>query len=303
MDSSKRTLGLLAGFVSMLIFAGQFVVARHGLREGLGPYDLVALRFGVAAILLIPLFVRFDWRTLGGVGWRRSIILTLLAGAPFTCVLMLGMQFAPVAHASVINPGLVLIVGSLLGWFWLGEQRTWFKIAGIATAAVGLALVGWDSFSAAGGEAWKGDAIFLISGNCWALYTVFTRRWNVDPLRSIMILALLSLPYLPIYWFFLSPKLFIAAPTEVLLQGFYQGVAHSIVAMLLFSYAVRHIGSAGTSMLSPMAPVLAAVLAIPFLGEIPSLLQWVGIALVAIGMAVSALRRGTRVAPPIPPVA
>ncbi|NQV21292.1 MAG: EamA family transporter, partial [Rhodospirillales bacterium] len=70
---------------------------------------------------------------------------------------------------------------------------------------------------------------------------------------------------------------------EVLLQAVYQGLMPSFVGMYFMLLAVRHLGANRAAVFVSMVPVLAAVLAIPTLGEIPSALAWSGMGLVTVG--------------------
>ena len=46
--------GALYGLAAVSIWSAWIVVARLGLRTSLTPWDIAALRFGVAGILLLP---------------------------------------------------------------------------------------------------------------------------------------------------------------------------------------------------------------------------------------------------------
>ena len=71
--------GIAAGVTAAVIWATYLVAAKSGTAIGLLPQDFVLLRFGTAALVMLPWLLRNDPRTLGGVGWRRAIILALLA--------------------------------------------------------------------------------------------------------------------------------------------------------------------------------------------------------------------------------
>ena len=52
--TERYTRGALYGLAAFGIWSGWIVVARLGLRTSLTPWDIAALRFGVAGILLLP---------------------------------------------------------------------------------------------------------------------------------------------------------------------------------------------------------------------------------------------------------
>ena len=73
----------LFGLVAALAGGGYLALARAGVIGSIGPADLTLLRFGVAGILLLPVLLRYGIRDLAGVGWRRGLVLAVLAGPPF----------------------------------------------------------------------------------------------------------------------------------------------------------------------------------------------------------------------------
>jgi drug/metabolite transporter (DMT)-like permease len=164
---------------------------------------------------------------------------------------------------------------------------------------VGLALVGSPAFGAGDhGLVWVGDLLFLGDGVLWAFFTVLARRWQIDPVRATAAVWVLALAYLPIYFAFAGSRLLAAPRGEVVFQALYQGVGVAIVALGLFSWAVRVLGPSFASLLMPLLPVFGVLLAAPVLGEIPTPLQVCGMLTVSLGMAMAALAgHGSRGAP------
>jgi drug/metabolite transporter (DMT)-like permease len=56
--AAEYTRGALYGLAAVSIWSGWIVVARLGLRTSLTPWDIAALRFGVAGLLLAPYLLR-----------------------------------------------------------------------------------------------------------------------------------------------------------------------------------------------------------------------------------------------------
>jgi drug/metabolite transporter (DMT)-like permease len=128
----------------------------------------------------------------------------------------------------------------------------------------------------------------------WAIYTVVVRRWQVRPSRAIVMVWVLALPYLPIYWALDGGARLLAAPRgEVIFQALYQGVGVALVALLLYSRAIRALGAASASFFMPLIPVIGGLLGVPVLGEIPIPLQLAGMAAVTVGIALAAGRSVT----------
>jgi drug/metabolite transporter (DMT)-like permease len=100
----------------------------------------------------------------------------------------------------------------------------------------------------------------------------------------------LALAYLPIYAAFAGDRLLQAPRGEVVFQALYQGVGVAILALALYSWAIRELGASVASLLMPLVPVLGMLLAVPVLGEVPGPVQLVGVLAVSVGMALAARR-------------
>ncbi len=56
------------GLLAALIWGGYLAFARAGIVGGLAPLDFALLRYGTAALLVLPLLPRLGLRGLGGIG-------------------------------------------------------------------------------------------------------------------------------------------------------------------------------------------------------------------------------------------
>jgi len=309
MVASRVVVGVVAGLLGILIYAGQFVITRWSIQRSLSLWDVAALRFAVAGALMLPLLIGFGLRDAAGLGWRRAIVVGITVGAPYTLVLFAGLTFAPAAHGAVIVSGGTPVVSALLTWLWFGERLSARRVAGLVAILVGLVLVGWPALGAAGPErVWLGDLLLLGAAALWGAFTALTRRWQVDPLRGAAVVWALALAYLPFYVAFAPGRLLAAPRGEVVFQAAYQGVGVAILALFLYTHASRALGPTSASLFMPLIPVVAVLLGIPVLGEIPESVQLVGIAVVSAGMvaATGAVRlpaRGGRGGRPAAPPA
>ena len=96
-DRNPLTVGLAWGLLAAAIWASYTVLARLAVKAGLSPGDLTLLRFLPGGLIMAPLLWRWGFRDLGGIGWRRGLVLTLLAGPVFSLLLMSGFTLAPLA--------------------------------------------------------------------------------------------------------------------------------------------------------------------------------------------------------------
>jgi hypothetical protein len=72
--TSEYIRGSLYGLAAVSIWAGWIVAVRLGIRTSLAPWDIVAIRFGVAGLILLPYLLKkgLAVNRLGWRDWRRS---------------------------------------------------------------------------------------------------------------------------------------------------------------------------------------------------------------------------------------
>lgn len=278
--------GLAWGLVAAAIWASYTVLARFAVKAGLSPMDLSLLRFLPGAALL-PLLWRWGLRDLGGIGWARGVLLALLAGPGFSVLFMSGFALAPLAHGAVIAPACQMLAGLVLS-AWLAQQAlTRESMLGAAFVVLGLLFMGGDSLlHGQGSGTLLGDALFAVAGICWGLFGALSRRWHVDPLRITVIVAVLSIALFAPLYFVLTDlsRLRDAGAGMVALQLLAQGLGAGLVALLAFNRAAALLGSGRAGFFGALVPGAASLLAIPVLGEVPSLLQVLGIVAVVFGL-------------------
>lgn len=304
MPAPRTVIGVGAGLLGILIYAGQFVITRWSIQRTLALWDVAALRFAVAGVLMLPLLMRYGIRDGAGIGWPRAIVVGVTVGAPYTLLLFAGLTLAPAAHGAVIISGGTPIMSALLVRWWFGERLSPARSTGLSVIVVGLALVGWPSlFDADHGYVWAGDLLLLGASALWGAFTALTRRWHVDPLRGAAVVWVLALIYLPFYLARAPSRLLTAPRGEVLFQAAYQGVGVAILALVLYTLAIRTLGPTPASLFMPLIPIVAVLLGIPVLGEVPSPVQLAGIAVVSVGMVLATVASSRPVPTPDEPAA
>src|SRR4051812_35439404 len=95
--------GALYGLAAVSIWSGWIVVARLGLQTSLTPWDIAALRFAVAGLLLLP-YIASKGLALERLGWL-GLAAIVLGGAAPVLLANTGLLFAPAAHAGALFPG------------------------------------------------------------------------------------------------------------------------------------------------------------------------------------------------------
>lgn len=276
--------GAVWGLFAALIAAGWLVFTRMGHARTLNGYDLVALRYGVAGLILLPYAYRHR-SLLVGHGWPALTLLVLGGGFPYGLAAVWGLSFAPVAHGGALIAGTIPTFTALFGVAILAQRLQTRQIFGLVLTVIGAAAIGGLGLFSEFGSQTIGHALFLVGAMLWALYTVTLRKFGVPPLQATTIVCVGSaLLYVPFYPFVLGTQITTAPWSEILFQAVYQGVIAGVVFFVAFNRAVELLGSARAAVFLALVPVLAVLMAGPILGEIPNAWEIFGIAAATSGV-------------------
>jgi drug/metabolite transporter (DMT)-like permease/DNA-binding beta-propeller fold protein YncE len=281
--SESSVAGAAYGVLAALIWGGFAAITKLSMAShALNAWDVTAVRFATAGLLILPLFVRHGF---GSLSWRGALFLAIGAGAPYVLLTAGGLAFAPAAHMGVITPSCMLLVSTVGSWALLGGKPSADGVAGALTIFAGILMLGWDGLSSDGSNVWLGDAMFVLGGVFWASYTLATRAWGVPPLQATVVVAMLSmLGYVPFYAAVAGSHLAAAPWKEIALQAVFQGVLSAVVALVFYTRSVALLGAARGAVFGALVPSFSLLFAIPILGEIPTRLQIVGVIVVTSGM-------------------
>ena len=282
----NRIVAACALVTAVAIFTGGFVSARLYYNAGGTPFDVVALRYGPAAALTLPL-VLLSVRSISlGVGWSRAVLVAALGGAPFGLCVLTGVAGAPVAHGAGIVPAVALIHGTILSRVMLDEPVGRLRMIGLLVAVIGLIVLVIPELHT--GEArWWGELAYVGAGVLWGSFTVALRAWRISPLQGAAFAAVFSLPYLPIYAFLLAPQLPDVAVQQSIVHGVYQGVIFSVVAVMLYGWGIERLGAVAAVATMPLMPVFGTIMELVFLDRQPHLAVAIAILLIAAGVALT----------------
>jgi drug/metabolite transporter (DMT)-like permease len=293
MERKTVWLGAVFALFTVSIWSSWFIVTRLGVLHSMHPADIVAARFGTAAIIMLPIALKhgFGFRQIGA--WR-TLALIFGAGAPYFIVICSGLALAPAAQGGALTPGVMPLWVLLLGVVFLGERPSRPRQIGLVLITVGaLTIVGFESLGGSN-ERLLGQALLIAAGLMWAIYTVVQRGAGVTSIHAVAIVTVWSaILYMPVYFLILDPQLPSMPRKDVAFHCLYQGVFAGVIAMLTWNRAVSLLGASRAAPFAALAPVLALLAAIPFLGEIPSHAEWIGTLLISCGvpLATGALDR------------
>jgi len=277
--------GAVLGLAAVSIWAGNIVVAGLGLRSSLTPWDISAIRFAVAGLVLLPYLAR-KGLALDRLGWI-GVAALVLGGVPTVLLANAGLLFAPASHAGALFPGVMPLMVTLLAAAFLKEAFTPQKQAGFALIATGVVAMVWGSGAAIGTEQNIGHLLFLGSAFAFACYTVAMRRARLDALHAAAISAVASmLIYIPPYAVVAGAGMFEAPPGAIALQALVQGLLTAVISYVIYGLAIGILGASSGAAFAASCPAMTALMGIPILGEWPSPIDWIAIAIISVGVYV-----------------
>jgi drug/metabolite transporter (DMT)-like permease len=281
--------GYCAAAVAVLICASYPVATRAGVTGSFAPQELVTLRFGVGALLFLP-YLLMHFGSIGRAAWRKGVALTLFQGAGMGALVICGLQFAPANHAAALGPGASPAWVALLGFLVFARRPSARAIIGGALCAVGVLMLAYWSASERNAAVLVGDLMFLAASALGALYVLQLRNWGISAIQGAAIVSLYSaLVVVPLHLWSAPETLRQVALAELLWQVLWQGVLIGCVALIALNHAISRLGAERSSALVALVPVLTAVLALLFLGEVPSAAEMAAFVAISAGVSIGAI--------------
>jgi len=275
--------GLLAALAASFIGSAWQLVSRHGVTTTLGPIDLALLRYGIPALLLMPLWFgrkRFAPKA------SLPVLAVLVAGGglPFGLLVLAGAQWAPASHMGIFMAGSLPLFTAIGAWLHKRQRIEGIRLAGLACIAIGMALFAADSFrGGTSSTGWRGDLLFLAAAMLWAAHSLAFAHCGLTPWQgaafvngwSTLLLSMLVLPFAGV------PKLLAAPWPDVALQATTQGVVAGLLGLVVYMVAVARLGAPRASLSAALVPVLTTLGAAAWMNELVT-----GAALAALSLVV-----------------
>ena len=288
----QTSTGLFWAATAIAIWSGSLVLLRFGVTTSLNAYDLTALRFGVAALILLPVILRHGF----GLATLRPGGLVLVVaglGAPYVLMISWAMVSAPAGAAGALNPGVMAIAAILLGGIVQGE-----RIGRLPRIGILLILGGILVFT--GGHIGGGHLLLVMSGIMWAGYTLVIRRACIPALQAAAIVAVGSaLAYLPVYLAFLPKAVTVAPLPDVLMQAGFQGFAVSVIAIFAFNRSTELLGPVTGASLPALIPLATLGIGVVLLGEPAGGQETLGAGTIGLGVVLILAGRSFRISQPM----
>ncbi len=256
----------------LLLWTMNYLVAKEGF-ERMDALTLALFRVDLATFLFLPLlFVerkRGPRRTPAGKEILSLAVIGVLGICLNQILFTVGLNFTTVAHSSLIiciGPVNTLLLARLMGM----ERLTAPKIVGISIAFAGVAILAMGEGGGRRTATLRGDLMTLAASFAFTGYTVLGKRvaGRFTPVTlnfysytaAAILLAPLTLRQgLRLNW------------RAVGLEGWwavvYMALGTSVLAYLLWFWALRHLAASRLSVFTYLQPVLGTLLGIYVLHE------------------------------------
>lgn len=209
--------------------------------------------------------------------WLMGAVVT--GGVIGPVLLMVGLTLTPASSASLLL-NLEGVLTAALAWFAFHEHFDRRIVWGMVLIAIGGVMLSWDgspSFTVL-----AGPLAVVAACLCWAIDNNLTRKISSkDPVLIAgskgLIAGLVNLG--------LAQAVGIPLPGALAcaLAGMLGLIGYG-VSLVLFVYALRHVGAARTGAYFSSAPFIGAIVALVLLREAPSAWFWGAAFLMAIGL-------------------
>lgn len=235
------------------IWGTSFVIVQKALEE-IPVFHLIAYRFVLAALLLLPL-ARGKWSP---AVRRDGIVLGVILFAGFV-LQTAGLLWTTPSRSAFLTALSVVLVPAF--GLLAGRGLRWGPAVGSVLALAGV----WTLYrpEVSGAEFGRGDALTVACAVVFAVYPLvlekITRRNPLGPLAVTQfgVVALLALPSL-----FLDPPSSSELTGEPLAAVLVVGVLATAAAFAAWLYAQRHLSAVEAGVILSLEPVIAAILSV-----------------------------------------
>jgi drug/metabolite transporter (DMT)-like permease len=283
-------------FLLSFIWGSAYLFTRSAVPE-FGPAPLIALRMGIAVVVLLPLVV------------ARGLLPMLLAnakllaiqGSIFTCLSFLLIAWSALsisAGLSAILSATAPMFGAVVAWIFLKERIQGWRLLGLALGFAGVSILAWGKVSlrmdASSVKVSLAVLAGLSSSLLWGMAANFSRQKlsAISPLvttvGTMLAATVFMLPFAWLDWQASSQQIPHPMPSlKACAEALFLGIVCSGLGMLMYFRLLREIGTVPTMSVTFMSPVVAIALGAWYLNEAITLQIVLGCIVVLLGTGLS----------------
>lgn len=284
----QPALGLtdLLLFMMAVIWGINFTVVKYATHV-FNPVAFTGLRVGAAALFLGGLALAGGKPALARADVWRLLLLGMLGNGLYQLFFVHGVARTRAGNAALIvgaAPAFITLMARFRGL----ERVKGMTLVGVALSVIGVALVIAGSASSSNGETTLLGSLLVFGGVlCWTIFTIglqpFTKRIDIFQMSATTMVGG-AVPLLIASGPALIETDWGAVPLGGWLALFYSSVVSMGIAYFFWYRGLRVLGPTRTAVYSNLQPIIALLIAWPFLGEIPTVFQGVGAVTIVAGV-------------------
>jgi drug/metabolite transporter (DMT)-like permease len=286
--------------IATALWAGNAVAGRV-LVGSISPITLSAVRWGLAALLLLP----FGWRVFKPESalWqnkKRFLLLGLFGVGSYNVLLYLALQTSSAINVTLIGASMPIWM-LFIGAVFYQTKPTLLQMVGALISLLGVSIVlsRGDLTSLLSMQMVMGDLLIMLATILWAIYSWMIsrpgasteRQWPwADFLMAQVLIGLL--------WTIFFDGFEIAAGHAFIdlnvLTGaliLFVAVGPSLIAYRCWGMGVNGAGPTVAAFFANFIPLFTALLSAAMLGEPPQLFHGIAFALIVAGIWISSARK------------
>jgi drug/metabolite transporter (DMT)-like permease len=267
------------------IWGGSFLFMKIGGPE-FGVFASMAMRTGLAAIVLVPMILSRGLSDQFRMHWRKALGIGVLnSGLPFALFAFATLHLSA-GFTSILN-STVPFWSALIAWLWLGDRPKRLQLLGLVVAFSGVVMLVWGKVDLKPGGAGWAILACLLATLLYGLSANITKRIfsNVNPLVSAsgsqvgaaLFLIPLALFYLPEK----NPSAIAWGSTIIL------AVVCTAFAYILYFRLMRNLGPTRATGVTFLIPVFGMLWGVLFLEEVVSPRMIFATLVILVGTALS----------------
>lgn len=282
--------------LATLLWAGNAIAGRV-LVGSVSPITLSTVRWGLAALLLLPL----GWRIFrpGSTLWQnkgRFLVLGLLGVGSYNVLLYLALQTSTAINVTLIGASMPIWM-LMIGAIFYQVRPKLLQLLGAVVSLVGVTVVltRGEPASLLSMEVVMGDLLIMLATILWAFYSWMISRPGASTERqwpwAEFLMAQVLIGFL---WTMLFEGAEIATGHAFIDLNYWTGalilfvaIGPSLIAYRCWGLGVNGAGPTVAAFFANLIPLFTALLSAAILGDPPQLFHGLAFILIVVGILVS----------------
>ncbi len=286
--------------LATIFWAGNAIAGRV-LVGSISPITLSAVRWGLAALILLP----FGWKIFkpGSALWQnkgRFLVLGLLGVGSYNVLLYLALQTSTAINVTLIGASMpiwMLLIGAVL----YQVKPTLLQMLGAVVSLVGVTVVltRGEPASLLSMEVVMGDLFIMLATILWAFYSwMISRPGGSTERQWPWAEFLMAQVFIGFMWTMLFEGVEIATGHAFIDLNYWTGalivfvaIGPSLIAYRCWGLGVNGAGPTVAAFFANLIPLFTALLSAAILGDPPQLFHGLAFVLIVVGILVSSTAR------------